>query len=472
MESLYHKLIRYRDDNYYPMHMPGHKRNLEMCFMENPYGIDVTEIEGFDNLHQSEEILKEAMERAARVYSSEHTHFLVNGSTAGLLAGVAACTCRGDKVLMARNCHKSIYNAIFLNGLTPVYIYPQIDEKTGILCGILPEKLEQLLISNPDIKLAVITSPTYEGVLSDVETITSLVHSYGIPLMVDEAHGAHFGHSPYFPQSSVKKGADIVIHSVHKTLPSFTQTALLHVNGTRVDYERIKEYLSIYQSSSPSYILMAGIDHCMEILEKESGVVFKKFSHNLNEFYDNMKNLKYLKVYEMSDRLRAYGGYDFDRSKITILTNHSSILGLELYDILLNMYKIQMEMVSKDYVLAITSICDKTEGFERLGNALRCIDKSISGGSRECGSHLENIFLDMVLSSSEAYNRQGEFILFNHSQGRISKEYAYLYPPGIPLIVPGEVISRELILKLQEYKSAGLAVRGMKNRDSIEVVKL
>lgn len=478
MELLYHKLLKYAKDNYYPMHMPGHKRNInllkfiskDMDFMGNPFEVDITEIDGFDNLHDAEGILKEAMERGARVYHSEHTYFLVNGSTGGILAGIAACTHRGDKILMARNCHKSVYNGVFLNELRPVYIYPQLDMDTGLQCGISPDRLEYLLIKNQDVKLVVITSPTYEGVVSDIGRIAKIVHSYGIPLMVDEAHGAHFGHSPYFPVSSVMEGADLVIHSVHKTLPAFTQTALIHVNGSIVDNDKVKKFLSIYQSSSPSYILIAGIDGCMELLEKKGISIFEEFNYMLKDFYNKIKQMKHLRIFVPNNYNSEQEVYVFDFSKITILTNHSSISGRELYDILLMEYKIQMELVSKDYVLAITSIGDTKEGFDKLAEALITIDSIITKENSVKVEKVENIFLHMAFSPFEAYNKISECVLLENSQNRISKEYIYMYPPGIPIVVPGEVLNGNIIERIKEYREAGLMLKGLVKNSFINVV--
>ena len=243
--NLYDKLLKYRVSDYYPMHMPGHKRNKELLTMVNPYSIDITEIDGFDNLHHAEEVLLQGMERAAALYKSHFTGYLVGGSTAAILTGISACTKKKDKILVARNSHKSVYHGIYLNELEPVYIYPQTEPQFGISGGIFPEKIEEMLIKHPDIKLVVLTSPTYEGILSDVKSIAEITHKYDVPLMVDEAHGAHLGFHPGFPKGSVGLGADIVIHSIHKTLPALTQSALIHVNGNLADVEEIKRYLAI-----------------------------------------------------------------------------------------------------------------------------------------------------------------------------------------------------------------------------------
>ena len=208
MEYLYEKLEAYGKSDYYGFHMPGHKRNSDVTRANLPYGIDITEIEGFDNLHHAEEIIREAEVRAASMYHAEETHYLINGSTAGILSAVMGCTKKGGKILMARNCHKSVYHAVFLNELRPVYIYPEFDETMELNMAVSPEKIERLLEEHKEVQAVVLTSPTYDGVLSDIERISEIVHQKKIPLIVDEAHGAHFGFHPYFPENANTKGAD------------------------------------------------------------------------------------------------------------------------------------------------------------------------------------------------------------------------------------------------------------------------
>mgnify|MGYP005761843149 FL=1 len=205
MERLYVKLKEYSASDYYPFHMPGHKRNPLITGADLPYEIDITEIDGFDDLHHASSILKGAEERAARAYRAEETHYLINGSTAGILSAVLGCSERGRKILIARNCHKSVYNAVYLNELHPVYVYPEFDERTGLNGEIRPEKVARILKSEQDICAVVITSPTYDGVVSDVRMISDIAHEKGIPLIVDEAHGAHFGFHPYFPENSPER---------------------------------------------------------------------------------------------------------------------------------------------------------------------------------------------------------------------------------------------------------------------------
>ena len=309
MDYLYSRLKEYSESDYYPFHMPGHKRNAGLTDAVLPYLIDITEIEGFDDLHHAEGILKEAQGRAAVLYGADETHYLINGSTVGILSAVMGCTHKGARILMARNCHKSVYNAVYLNELRPVYVYPQLYRENELNGPITPEEIEQKLEINDAIDAVVITSPTYDGVVSDIKRIADIVHRKGIPLIVDEAHGAHFGFHPYFPDNANVLGADVVIHSLHKTLPALTQTALLHINGRITNRKRIRQYLDIFQSSSPSYVLMAGIDECIRMLQSRGQEVFQNYVEQLKWARDKLSKLEYLSLFEAEE---------YDRSKIVI----------------------------------------------------------------------------------------------------------------------------------------------------------
>lgn len=477
MKSLYEKLINYGESDFYGFHMPGHKRNSER--MENglPYQIDITEIEGFDDLHHARELLKEAQERAARVYHAEETCYLINGSTSGILSGVLGCTRKGGRVLAARNCHKSVYAAIYMNELDAEYIYPEYDEKNGLNGAIDAEEIRRILLEdrnghcgNTTISAVVLTSPTYDGVVSDIRRIADTVHEFGIPLIVDEAHGAHFGFHSYFPENANQQGADVVIHSLHKTLPSLTQTALIHLNGNLVNRERVRKYVHMIQTSSPSYVLMASMDECIRFLEREQDA-FGIYQERLEKLRRELSGLKNLQLVETN----AY-----DRSKIVISTKNT-VKGQEvytgklLYEELLVSYHLQMEMASREYVLAMTSVCDTEEGFRRLKEALFQIDESLERKEIDCPS-MELPRLQRVYTSAQAENLSEEksnveILLPEECQERISLEYAYVYPPGIPLIVPGERISKKAVELLQIYEKSGFDIEGLKQSGRMQVLK-
>jgi arginine/lysine/ornithine decarboxylase len=444
--------------------MPGHKRRKDD--FANPFLIDITEIEGFDNLHHAEGILKDAQDRAAALYHSEETYFLVNGSTCGILAAVSACTARGGKILMARNCHKAAYHAAYLRGLDIEYLYPEKEDIFGINGGIHEDIVEKALEEFQDIQAVMITSPTYDGVVSNVEKIAQIVHRKGIPLIVDEAHGAHFGFHEYFPKSSVEMGADLVIHSLHKTLPSLTQTALLHVNGNRVDRECLRRFLDIYQTSSPSYVFMAGMDSCVCLLEKRGGELFESLRRNLEVFYKQTESLGC--IYLANHGLMGKSGiHDFDRSKLVISARNAGFTGNQLANLLRNRYHLELEMAGGSYGLALTSISDTEEGFLRLSEALKeidaCLENKIEKNTEKSTLTIEDIVIknEVWCRIHEALESPGESVLLEKAEGKICREFVYLYPPGIPMLVPGEIISREVLGKIRRLVREGYSVQGM-----------
>lgn len=492
MKNMYDALVEYQASDTYPFHMPGHKRwNRDFV---NPFKIDITEIHGYDNLHHAEGMIKEAQERAARLYHSEEAYFLINGSTCGILSAVSACTSKNGKILLARNCHKAAYHAVMLRELETVYLYPEREYSFGINGGILPESVEEALEKNENIQAVMITSPTYDGVVSDVKKIAGIVHRRGIPLIVDEAHGAHFGFHPYFPENSVKLGADIVIHSLHKTLPSFTQTALLHINGSRVDREKLRMYLGIYQSSSPSYVFMAGIDKCIQLIDEEGEELFQKFKSRLEKFYGEAENFSNIRL--AGTQMIGHSGIkNFDRSKLVISVKNTGINGNCLNDILRRKYYLELEMSAGTYALALTSIADRDEGFQRLAKALREIDNSLdyvtgenkvfmgykkktmddkdfmkqAGMCRKNGNFesQEKEYSDIVTENEKVYKicdaleKPGKSILLEQAEGEISREFLYLYPPGIPLLAPGERISSKVLERVKQLRFKGYSIQGL-----------
>lgn len=469
MGGLYGELKKYAESDYYPFHMPGHKRSLGA--VPEVRAIDITEIEGFDNLHHAEGILKEAQERAARLYGSGETYYLVNGSTCGILSAVFACTDQRGKILMARNCHKAAYHAAQLRELETVYLYPQMTDGPFYVGGsICPQEVRKALEKDSTIQAVFITSPTYEGVISDIKTIAEIAHSFGKPLIVDEAHGAHFGFHPAFPQNSVKLGADIVIHSLHKTMPSLTQTALLHRNGVFTDSDTVRRYLSIFQTSSPSYVLMAGMDACVELIREDGDRLFGQFAKRLKEFYAGTANLKKIKILSEDGAEAAGRMFGRDCSKIIISAGDES--GRWLAGVLRERYHLEPEMEAAGYVVALTSAADTDEGFARLLQALKETDdelcaKEAAGDTAETREADAKEHLPMrreaVMTIARALRCSTATAALDGSEGLVSAEYIYLYPPGVPMIVPGEKIDRELLDALERYKKEGFSLQGLKD---------
>ena len=460
MERLYKKLERYGQSDFYPFHMPGHKRNLASSAGKFPFERDITEISGFDNLHHAEGILKEAQENAAQLYGTRRCFFSVNGSTAALLSAISACVSKGGSILVVRNCHKAVYHALYLRELQPVYIYPHEDSRLGINGGISPSRVERYLEEHPEVEAVLITSPTYDGIVSNVEKIAEIAHRHEVPLIVDEAHGAHFRFSEYFPVSAADLGADIVIQSFHKTLPSMTQTAVLHVCSDRVDVEKVKQFMAIYQTSSPSYILMASIDACVDKMQKDGQQMFREFTFQLEKARQRLSQCQKIQLVQPG-MLDSTDVFDYDRSKLLFSTVGTSMNGHELHARLRDEFHIEMEMEAENYVLGIAAVGDTEEGFERLCSAIEKIDaetETETDAGQEGTSYAK---MKQVLSITQAMDAQQRRFPLEESIGKISGEFAYLYPPGIPILVPGEQISGHLVRNVRRYMEQGLEVQGL-----------
>ena len=485
------RLKEYSRSDFYPFHMPGHKRQIENgvgAEFPAPFSIDITEIDGFDNLHHAEGILRESMEWAASVYGADKTYYLINGSSCGILSAISGCVVAGGKILVSRNCHKSVYNGIFLNHLESEYIYPQFIDNFGITGGLSANDVDNLLARYPEIQAVLVVSPTYEGIVSDIAAIADAAHRHNVPLIVDEAHGAHFRYGKDLPVSALELGADVVIQSVHKTLPSLTQTALLHVKEGYADVEKIERYLHIYKSSSPSYVLMAGIENCIRYMEgsgkqaeqtermqaelsgRERMEMLLEKVKKLRAELSQMKNLSILGPEVIGEA----GVYDLDLTKLIILTGGTDLTGARLERILRERYHLEMEMCTDNYVTAILSVMDTDEGIGRLRDALLEIDGELCGQKSTEGRLDTAAFLpDIRMTIYEAVNKEKETVALADSAGRISGEYVYIYPPGIPIAAPGEVLKQEIIDTVLRYREMGLAVQGLKDESlrTIDVIE-
>lgn len=498
-KDLLDRLIEYGKSDAYPFHMPGHKRRVEAGFavnFPNPFSVDITEISGFDNLHHPEGILKESMEWAGAVYGADRTYYLVNGSSSGILSAVCGSVSHGGTLLMSRNCHKSAYHGVYLSHLKAEYIYPQTIPGFGIQGGLSPEEVRRMLINHPETEAVLVVSPTYDGIVSDISAIAEIVHERGLPLIVDEAHGAHFpfGREAGFPVSALELGADVVIQSLHKTLPSLTQTAVMHVKAGFADLNRIDRYVHIFQSSSPSYVLMAAIENCIRWMNEAGRAEMNAFGGRLDRIRQKLGGMKCLTLLDgVKGRCSIF---DMDKSKIVISAGRSGLTGPELDERLRREYHLEMEMCGPDYVTAITTVADTDEGLERLCRAFLEIDSERRPDAVDCGGAVGFVkgingdnpgeskrgivdngmekeigcgWPEIAMTIAQAMDAPGRSVPLDACEGMVSEEFIYIYPPGIPIAAPGEVLKPELVEMIRQYKRKGLSVQGTEDPEA-EVV--
>ncbi|MGN0497349.1 MAG: aminotransferase class I/II-fold pyridoxal phosphate-dependent enzyme [Lachnospiraceae bacterium] len=482
-------LIEYNTKGSYPWHMPGHKRRLHTLFpdlIDNPFSIDVTEVDGLDEFHHPTGIIEESFKNAANIYGSDASFYLVNGSTCGILTAISSVCNHGDTIIVARNCHTSVYHAIRLLHLKPVYIVPQWDSGLNMFCSMEPDVIKKAVRENPTAKAVIVVSPTYEGVVSDIEKIAKIVHKRNIPLIVDEAHGAHFEYMSNvnetlstvnhkkFPLPAIRLGADIVIESLHKTLPAMTQCAMIHIKSSLVSMEKIKEFLSIYQSSSPSYVFMATMEACIEKMDHERDGLFIVYKEVLSEYRKKFNNLKYISLVD-TGKFKKGCVYGYDMGKLVFSVKNCGIrvndriepfTGVQLGNILNEQYGQMVEMSAESYIIAMTSVADTKDAFEALYIALETIDNELIDIEEVADMYNESVINyaripESKLGIGQAAECDKRTVNLFSSIGKMSGEYIYVYPPGIPILTPGELITKDIAGELIEAVKKGLNIKGI-----------
>lgn len=458
------KLLEIQEKNAYPLHMPGHKRNMD--FM--PYDfrtMDITETGEVDNLHDPKEIIAESQKAMAELLGADESFYLVNGGSSGTIASILGCCNPGDNVLVASNCHKSIYNALVLSGVNPVYISPQITEES--LCGGISIRDMFRAFDDYDIKAMIITSPTYEGFTCNINTIADIVHKHNSILIVDECHGAHFIFSDKFPHTAISDGADIVINSWHKTLPSLNQAAVLSIKSDRVNKVRIKEAVSMMNTTSPSYPILASIDYARHILTADKNL-FTTYLETLIEARNELAHCKVLKL--VNDSIKGENDiFDLDISKFTIMVR-TEMTGKELSDILLEKYNIQIEMAGPHHIVAMTSVADDPRGIKKFVKAIRDIDKKIER------KYIEKLPFTMAsvhkpdMLPRDVYYAEKETISLDNAVGRIPANIIMPYPPGIPIVTLGDRLTTEHIEQINSLLNLNVNIIGIDD-NNITVVK-
>ncbi|MFB0919170.1 MAG: aminotransferase class I/II-fold pyridoxal phosphate-dependent enzyme [Clostridiaceae bacterium] len=474
---LFDALMEYVNRDTIPFHVPGHKKGVgvdsqfKKFIGENPFKIDVTVFNLVDSLHHPTGPIKEAQALAADAYGADATFFSIHGTSGAIQAMIMSVVGEGDTIIVPRNIHKSVTAGIILSGAIPVYMQPELDKTLGIANGVLPETVEKTLRENPHAKAVLIINPTYYGVSTDLKSIADIVHSYDIPLIVDEAHGPHLKFSDRLPMSAMEAGADLCSQSTHKIIGAMTQGSLLHVRTKYVDIERVQAIMNLLQTTSPSYILMASLDTARRQIALEGEELLEYAINLAEETRDRINKIPGFYCYG-KELLGNPGVYAIDPTKICITCRNLGITGFDLDMILSNKYHIQMELSDLYNVLAVGSFGDTRENMDKLIEALTEISSEYMNKEKR-----KSDFLDIpdipkqVLIPREAFNGQKTSVPLDDSVGQVSGEFLMAYPPGIPILCPGEVITEEIVQYVNDLKKTGLYVQGTED-PKVENIKV
>lgn len=489
-------------------------------FWNGVYAHDFTEAKDLDDMHEPEMFIADSLAEMKKVYGTFATYMLVNGSTSGLMTAIHATCHRGDVILAARNCHKAVYNAICMLELEPEYIVPdyvdmrwhcganqsmsdrmtdargkddcetqegtdirgegdrETPERTDILGDISPDKLERaintMIADGRKPSAVIITSPTYEGVISDIRIIAEIAHRYGIYLIVDEAQGAHLNFMEGY-ETAMEQGADIVIESLHKTMPALTQTSLLHVMDPKLD-ERVRRYLQIFQTSSPSYIFMQSMEKAVAF-GANNRAVFVEYGRRLEIFAEKCDNLRNIRLFrpgvnvsKNDEGCSACKVFDHDEGRLVFVVRPGTVdgsgqifTGAMLADILADRYGLIVEMASVSYVICISSVVDSVDSYDILFKAIEEIDSGLEYRSIVDGSRAMDIISGRrsAVVPGKAWDETSEMVPLELSVGRISGAFVYAYPPGIPVLAPGEIVDERAVCGIDTMIRSGLNVSGV-----------
>jgi len=447
-----------------PFDVPGHKRGKGLEELREHLGKEVFEMDinamvELDNIFNPSGVIKEAEELAADLYGAENSFFLVNGTTSGLQTMIMTL-CKSDKkIILPRNVHRSITAGLILSGAVPIYLKPEYNNKLGIAMGITPKNVEQTIKQNPEAEVLLLTNPTYYGVASNIKRIIEIAHSYGLYVIVDQAHGSHFRFHSDLPLCAIKAGADIIAMSLHKTGGSLTQSSLLMVNNKSIDADIVRTYLNLIQTTSPSHILLSSIDVARKQLALEGDNLLKKVLEVSRYAREKINNLESFYAFG-PDLVGNDGVFAFDETKLGIYVKDIGLTGYELRDILYYKYNIQIEMADLYNILCIISLGDDYQSIDKLINALEDIKEKYSKEAYDPFFEKELIIPEVIVSPRNAFYSRKKVINLEDSVGEISGESVMAYPPGIPIIAPGERITEEIIDYINLLKEQKSSMQG------------
>jgi lysine decarboxylase len=466
---LFTGLKEHASKNPIQFHIPGHKKGQGMdeefkdFIGPNALSIDLINISPLDDLHHPKGMIKKAQELAAQAFGADHTFFSVQGTSGAIMTMIMSVVSPGDKIIVPRNVHKSIMTAIVFSGATPIFIHPEIDLELGISHGITPDSVEKALNQHPDAKAVLVINPTYFGFAADLKEIVNVAHRFDVPVLVDEAHGVLIHFHDHMPLSAMQAGADMAATSVHKLGGSLTGSSILNVREGLVSPERVQSILSMLTTTSTSYILLASLDAARRRLATEGYTLIEKTIRLANETRAKINDIPNLYCVG-EEKLGTSATFDYDPTKLLISIKDLGITGYDAETWLRENHNIEVELSDLYNILCLITTADHEKETMLLVDALQQLSKTKSSidEATEIKSlpvHVPDIPL-LALSPRDAFYANTESVAFDESAGRIIAEFVMVYPPGIPIFIPGEIITKENLDYIKENLEAGLPVQG------------
>ncbi len=476
---LFSGLLEHAKKNPIQFHIPGHKKGVGMdpdfknFIGENALSIDLINIGPLDDLHAPKGMIKKAQDLAAEAFGADHTFFSVQGTSGAIMTMVMAVCGPGDKIIVPRNVHKSVMSAIVFSGAVPIFIHPEVDENLGISHGITTDAVERALEQHPDAKGVLVINPTYFGFAADLKKIVNIAHSYDIPVLVDEAHGVHIHFHEDLPISAMQAGADMAATSVHKLGGSMTQSSVLNVKEGLVSYKRVQSILSMLTTTSTSYLLLASLDTARKQLATKGRELVDRTITLAKSMRKEINEIQHL--YCVGEEiLGTQATFDFDPTKLIISVKELGLTGFEVETWLRETYNIEVELSDLYNILCIVTPGDTEQDANALIKALRELAQRPRNNSYVVNAKVLLPDIPVLsLTPRDAFYAETELVPFDESEGRIIAEFIMVYPPGIPIFIPGEIITRDNLLYIKENIKAGLPVQGPENFDArmLRVIK-
>ena len=460
---IYEALQRVKKLRLVPFDVPGHKRGrgnpeLTELFGEKCVTMDVNSMKPLDNLCQPVSVIKDAEILAAEAFKAAHAFLMVGGTTSAVESMVLSSVKHGDKIILPRNVHRSVMCAIVLAGAIPIYVDPKCDKKLGIPLGMSLSDVKRTIDENPDAKAILVNNPTYYGICSDIKSIVEIAHAHGMLCLADEAHGTHFYFDDNLPMAAMHAGADMAAVSMHKSGGSLTQSSIL-LTGPNVNAGYVRQIINLTQTTSGSYLLLASLDIARRNLSLRGKEIFERVVKMANYAREEINSIGGYYAFS-KELINGDSVFDFDTTKLSIYTLDTGLAGIEVYDRLRDDYDIQIEFGDLCNILAYLSIGDRYQELERLVSALSDIYHTAKSEKRELEPIEEYIPPIVALTPNEAFYAEKESIPLEDSVGRICSEFVMCYPPGIPILAPGEMVTREILDYIVYAMEKGCSMTG------------